>query len=77
MPELIAMPAAPEDARLLTAEELAAALHVSRAWIYEAARQGKVPCYRVGAVKRFDLAEVKAAIRAPTPAPARVVTLPR
>ncbi|MHB8420605.1 MAG: helix-turn-helix domain-containing protein [Myxococcales bacterium] len=62
---------------LLTAEELAAALRVSRSWVYEAARNGILPCLRVGALKRFDLAEVKAALRAGPPAPARVVHLPR
>jgi excisionase family DNA binding protein len=58
----------------LTADELAAALRVSRSWVYEAARSGVIPYLRVGALKRFDLAEVKAALRADPVAPARVLT---
>jgi len=71
--------AAPDAAEqpLLTAEELAAALRVSRSWVYEAARNGAIPCLRVGALRRFDLAEVKAALRGEPAAPARVLTLPR
>ena len=71
--------AAPDVAEqpLLTAEELAAALRVSRSWVYEAARNGTLPFLRVGALKRFDLAEVKAALRGESVAPARVLTLPR
>jgi excisionase family DNA binding protein len=62
---------------LLTAGELAAALRVSRSWVYEAARNGTLPCLRVGSLKRFDLAEVKAALRGATVAPARIVALSR
>jgi excisionase family DNA binding protein len=57
----------------LTAEELAAALRVSRSWVYEAARNGTIPCLRLGALKRFDLAEVKAALRGDPPVGARIL----
>jgi excisionase family DNA binding protein len=64
-----------ETPALLTAEELAAALRVSRSWVYEAARNGAVPCLRVGALLRFDLEEVKAFLRGIPLPPARVVGL--
>jgi excisionase family DNA binding protein len=65
-----------EGPALLTAQELAAALRVSRSWVYEAARNGTIPCLRVGALKRFDLAEVKAALRGePQPPPSHVVRI--
>jgi excisionase family DNA binding protein len=61
---------------LLTAEELAAALRVSRSWVYEAARNSTIPCLRVGALKRFDLAEVKAVLRGePLPPPSHVARI--
>ncbi len=77
MSELTAAQSPPADPPLLTAEELAAALRVSRSWVYEAARNGTIPCLRVGALKRFDLAEVKGALRGEPSAPARVVRLTR
>jgi excisionase family DNA binding protein len=64
-----------EAAALLTAEELATALRVSRSWVYEAARNGTIPCLRVGALLRFDLEEVKGFLRGKPLPPARVVGL--
>ena len=63
---------APADA-LLTAEELAHALRVSRSWVYEAARNGTIPVLRIGALKRFELEAVKAHLRGNAEPPARLV----
>ncbi len=40
--------------RLMTAEEAAVALHVSKARFYELARRGKVPIVRLGRSMRVD-----------------------
>jgi excisionase family DNA binding protein len=60
---------------LLTAEELAGYLRVSRSWVYEAAREGSIPCIRVGALKRFDFDEVKAVLSGEKAMPSRVVRM--
>jgi excisionase family DNA binding protein len=64
-----------KEPMLLTPQELASALRVSRSWVYEAARTGRLPCLLVGSLRRFDLAEVKAALRNEPVPPARVVSL--
>lgn len=43
---------------LLSAEETAKAVGVPKAWLLEAARQGRVPHYRLGKYVRFRLSEV-------------------
>jgi excisionase family DNA binding protein len=45
-------------ANLVTAEELAAMLKVSRAWLYRLAREGKIPCLKLSTCVRFKLDEV-------------------
>ena len=41
-------------------EELATLLAVKRSWVYEHAKRGKLPCYRVGRYLRFRTSEVVA-----------------
>ena len=36
------------DSDLLTPTELAQQLRVSRSWVYEAAKEGRIPCVRLG-----------------------------
>jgi excisionase family DNA binding protein len=64
-----------EVTTMMTAEELAKALRVSRSWVYEAARNGGIPCLRVGALLRFDLDEVKSSLRGIPSPPAKIVGL--
>ncbi len=40
--------------RLLTPEEVADQLAVPKAWVYRAARDGRLPCVRLGRYVRFD-----------------------
>lgn len=40
--------------QLLTAEPLARAVHVSTSRIYQLARDGLIPCVRIGRQVRFD-----------------------
>lgn len=47
----------------VTAEEVASILRVPTAWVWAAAREGRIPSYRVGHYMRFDLAEVLEVIR--------------
>lgn len=49
--------------KLLSVNELAEALSVSRRTVYRLVQAGEIPGYRVANVWRFDLAEVKAALR--------------
>ena len=56
-------PTVPESAPesswpLLTAVEIAEMLSVPRTWVWEAARTGRLPCYRLGKYVRFSLPEV-------------------
>lgn len=46
------------ELRLLTAEEVAAALQLSRAGVYALARRGELPAVRIGASVRFRPAAV-------------------
>ena len=54
--------AAPE--RLLTAADLATHLEVRVGMVYRMARSGRLPSYRVGRRLRFDLVEVRDALKA-------------
>jgi excisionase family DNA binding protein len=47
-------------ARLLTVDELAAELKISKFCVYDMSRQGKLPTHRIGKSLRFDLDEVLA-----------------
>ena len=49
------------DVQLLKPNEVARRLGVSRSWVYEAARAGRIPCVRLGGVDgpvRFVPADV-------------------
>lgn len=48
----------------MTAPEIAARLGVPASWVYELARNGRIPVRRLGRYRRFDLAAVEAAIEA-------------
>lgn len=49
--------------KLLTIEELAEALGVKPSWVMEHGARGDIPSYKVGRYRRFDLDEVKAALK--------------
>jgi excisionase family DNA binding protein len=51
---------------LLTAEDIAKAIGVPKAWLLDAARQKRVPHYRLGKYVRFRLSEVAAAAKCKT-----------
>jgi excisionase family DNA binding protein len=54
-----------DDARpLLTCDELARELGLSRSHVFELAAERRIPSYRFGRSLRFDLREVLAATRA-------------
>lgn len=44
---------------LLTAEEVADFLQVPKSWVYEAAREGRIPHIRLGRYVRFDQADIE------------------
>lgn len=50
--------------RLISAQELADKLALPPASVRRLAREGRLPCYRAGRLLRFDLAEVRAALKA-------------
>ncbi|MDI6711606.1 MAG: helix-turn-helix domain-containing protein [Anaerosomatales bacterium] len=45
-------------ARLVDAEEAARILRVPKSWVYKMAREGRIPCRRLGKYVRFDLREL-------------------
>lgn len=47
-------------AKLVTAEVLAEELTLRTDRIYELARQGRIPCHKIGRAVRFDIDEVRA-----------------
>ena len=47
-----------EDAPVMTAEEVAALLRVRADWVYEMARRGVLPSYKLGKFRRFARADV-------------------
>lgn len=49
--------------KLLTIEELADALGVKPSWVMEHGAKGTIPSYLVGRYRRFDLDEVKVALK--------------
>ena len=51
--QLSALPPSSLDEPLLTPAEAAALLAVRRSWVYDAARNGHLPCVRVGRHVRF------------------------
>ncbi len=52
-----------QEERLLTADEVARILHVSRSTIYGLIRRGDLPFIRVRTMKRFRLPDVERFIR--------------
>jgi excisionase family DNA binding protein len=46
--------------RLLTLQEAAAFLGIGRNTLYLAAREGRIPSFKVGSLVRFDLDELRA-----------------
>jgi excisionase family DNA binding protein len=55
---------APAIERLMTADEVAAALGVSRKFVYARAAEGALPSYKLGARYRFRPADVRAFLQA-------------
>ena len=47
-------------AELITANQVASELGLSRYTVYKMANSGVMPCYRLGRAVRFDLQEVRA-----------------
>ncbi len=43
---------------LVTSEDLATVLNVPVSWVWRAAREGVIPCYKAGKYYRFDVDEV-------------------
>jgi excisionase family DNA binding protein len=54
----------PDAGHMMTADELASVYHVPKSWFYELARQGRLPCRRLGRYVRFDQVNVAAALAA-------------
>lgn len=50
--------------RLLTPEQVADLLQMSRSWVYEQAARGGIPALRLGRVWRFRQSDVDAWLRA-------------
>lgn len=50
--------------RLLDAAAVAERLSVPKSWVLESARNGALPCVRLGRYVRFDLADVEAWLEA-------------
>ena len=48
---------------LVSVNEAAIALSVSKFWLYRAASKGMLPSYRAGKAVRFDMQELLAAMR--------------
>lgn len=54
---------APDESPLLDSEQLGVALQVPATWVEAAAREGRIPFYRMGRYVRFRRSEVEAALR--------------
>jgi excisionase family DNA binding protein len=55
----------PAEPTLLTADELAVHLRVHIETVRRWAREGKIPSFSAGKDRRYDLADVKAALASP------------
>ncbi len=53
----------PSPATLWNVRDVATYLKVSCSWVYHAAESGKLPCFRIGNLLRFDPEELKAYAR--------------
>jgi excisionase family DNA binding protein len=52
----------PEHERFLTADQLAPILGVSLDWVYERAKSGELPSFKIGTQRRFLYSEVRQAL---------------
>lgn len=50
----------PDTEPLIKAEQVAEALGVSRTWVFDRAKAGRLPSYRLGKHVRFRMSEVQA-----------------
>jgi excisionase family DNA binding protein len=53
-----------QTGRAITAKELAHYLSLPKVTVYKHARAGKIPCFRIGTVVRFDPHTIAAWLRA-------------
>jgi excisionase family DNA binding protein len=54
----------PDAGHMMTADELAKLYRVPKSWFYELARQGRLPCQRLGRYVRFERAVIERALAA-------------
>ena len=47
------------ESKLITVNELASQLCISRSWIYQQVERNKIPHYRIGRAVRFDLSVIQ------------------
>jgi excisionase family DNA binding protein len=57
-------PSPPESERFVDAEYVATMLGVHVEWVYDRAKQGVLPSYQLGRLRRFDPLEIRAVVRA-------------
>ena len=57
------IPKKESTAAMVTPKELAEELKISRDTVYKLAREGTIPCERIGTNLRFNAAEVKDALK--------------
>ncbi len=58
------IPSVPQsDETLWTVAAVAAFLNCSRSWVYQRAEAGILPCFKVGAMLRFEPAAIRAYVR--------------
>jgi len=71
-------PLAPVPEALWDAKDVAAFLKVSRSWVYlhADAKNDKLPSVRIGSLRRFIPAQVRAWALGETPGPSGVVAFP-
>jgi excisionase family DNA binding protein len=58
------------DEPLWDPKDVAAYLRISRAWVYAAAADGRLPCRRIGALLRFLPADIRTYVEAGATRPA-------
>ena len=63
--------------RLVSVEDIADLLGVSKYTVYRKAEAGLIPCYRIGRKLRFDTAAVLAALESRPAMPAEIKLAPR
>ncbi len=66
------------EAKLMTVDDLAEMLQMSKSWVYKAVAKGLLPFRNIGASVRFDRREIEAYINGDwTPQAAKVVAMKR